>query len=94
MAMLLNCAHGEAGDAPVLAAALDDSPARCAMSRLPAFQCAADNADPCKFFFYEVYRDEDAFKAHQAARIIRAVPPLPRCGRARASRCTVFPDYK
>lgn len=29
------------------------------------FDVLRDNADPDRFYFYEVYRDEAAFKAHQ-----------------------------
>ena len=29
------------------------------------FDVLQDNADPNHYFFYEVYKDEDAFKAHQ-----------------------------
>ena len=83
-----------------LAAALDDSTCsvRDELGCL-RFDVLQDNADPNKFFFYEVYRDEDAFKAHQQT------PHYPRWRAAaaevlveptQASRCTtVFPkDYK
>lgn len=51
-----------------LAAALDD----CTCSRRDEpgclrFDVLQDNKDPNHYFFYEVYRDEAAFKAHQAA---------------------------
>ncbi len=48
-----------------LAAALDDS--TCSVCDEPdclRFDVLQDNADPNRFFFYEVYRDENAFKAH------------------------------
>ena len=48
-----------------LAAALDD----CTCSRdepgCLRFDVIQDNTDPNHYFFYEVYRDENAFKAHQ-----------------------------
>ena len=58
-----------------------------------------DNADPNKYFFYEVYKDEAAFKAHQQT------PHYPRWRAAaaevlaeptNASRCTtVYPkEYR
>ena len=49
-----------------LAAALDDS--TCSRRDEPGclrFDVLQDNADPNHYFFYEVYRDEVAFKAHQ-----------------------------
>ena len=47
-----------------LAAAQDDS--ICSVRDEPGlrFDVLQDNADPNHFFFYEVYKDEDAFKAH------------------------------
>src|SRR5215471_10760206 len=50
-----------------LAAALDDS--TCSVRDEPGclrFDVLQDNADPNHFFFYEVYRDEDAFAAHSS----------------------------
>ena len=49
-----------------LAAALDD----CTCSRRDdpgclRFDVVQDNKDPNHFFFYEVYKDDAAFKAHQ-----------------------------
>jgi len=51
-----------------LAAAEDDS--TCSVRDEPGclrFDVLRDNADPNRFFFYEVYRDEDAFQAHGQA---------------------------
>ena len=51
-----------------LAAAEDDS--ICSVRDEPGclrFDVLQDNADPNRFFFYEVYRDEDAFQAHGQA---------------------------
>jgi autoinducer 2-degrading protein len=48
-----------------LAAAEDDS--TCSVRDEPGclrFDVLQDNADPNHFYFYEVYLDEDAFKAH------------------------------
>lgn len=48
-----------------LAAAQDDSV--CSVRDEPGclrFDVLQDQADPNHFFFYEVYQDEDAFKAH------------------------------
>ena len=83
-----------------LAAAQDDS--TCSVRDEPGclrFDVLQDNADPNKYFFYEVYKDEAAFKAHQQT------PHYPRWRAAaaeclteptNASRCTtIFPkDYK
>ena len=83
-----------------LAAAQDDS--TCSVRDEPGclrFDVVQDNTDPDKFFFYEVYKDEAAFKAHQQT------PHYPRWREAagvclveptQASRCTtVFPkDYR
>jgi autoinducer 2-degrading protein len=49
-----------------LAAAEDDS--ICSVRDEPGcvrFDVLADQDDPNHFLFYEVYKDEDAFKAHQ-----------------------------
>ncbi len=51
-----------------LAAALDDS--TCSVRDEPGclrFDVLQDNADPNRFFFYEVYKDEAALDAHRAA---------------------------
>src|SRR5207244_471018 len=51
-----------------LAAAEDDS--LCSVRDEPGclrFDVLQDNADPNHFYFYEVYRDEDAFQAHGQA---------------------------
>ena len=51
-----------------LKAAEDDS--TCSVRDEPGclrFDVLEDTADPNHFFFYEVYRDEDAFKAHGQA---------------------------
>src|SRR5712664_449035 len=51
-----------------LAAAEDDS--ICSVRDEPGclrFDVLNDNSDPDHFFFYEVYRDEDAFQAHGQA---------------------------
>jgi (4S)-4-hydroxy-5-phosphonooxypentane-2,3-dione isomerase len=75
-----------------LAAAEDDS--TCSVRDEPQ-----DNTDPNRFFFYEVYKDEAAYKAHQQT------PHYPRWREAaavclaeptQASRCTtIFPkNYK
>lgn len=58
-----------------------------------------DNADPNRYSFYEVYRDEDAFKAHQASAyytLWRAAAAAVLAEPASASRCTtIFPkDYR
>ena len=83
-----------------LAAALDDS--TCSLRDEPGcvrFDVLQDNADPNRFFFYEVYRDEDAFKAHQASAHYprwRAAAAEVLAEPTNASRCsTVFPkDYR
>jgi (4S)-4-hydroxy-5-phosphonooxypentane-2,3-dione isomerase len=49
-----------------LAAAEDDS--TCSVRDEPGcvrFDVIQDNSDPNRFYFYEVYKDEAAFKAHQ-----------------------------
>jgi autoinducer 2-degrading protein len=83
-----------------LAAAEDDS--ICSVRDEPGclrFDVLQDNTDPNKFFFYEIYKDEAAYKAHQQT------PHYPRWREAaavclaeptQASRCsTVFPkNYK
>jgi quinol monooxygenase YgiN len=49
-----------------------------------AFQIHQSTTDPTKFFFYEVFKDEDAFAAHQQADHFKtliagqAVPKLAR----------------
>ena len=83
-----------------LAAALDDS--TCSLRDEPGclrFDVLQDNADPNRFFFYEVYRDEDAFKAHQASAHYprwRAAAAEVLAEPTNASRCTtIYPkDYK
>jgi len=83
-----------------LAAALDDS--TCSLRDEPGclrFDVLQDNADPNHYFFYEVYRDENAFKAHQASAHYprwRAAAAEVLAEPASASRCTtVYPkDYK
>ena len=82
-----------------LAAALDDS--TCSRRDEPGclrFDVLQDNADANRFFFYEVYRDEDAFKAHQASAHYprwRAAAAEVLAEPSQASRCTtLFPqDY-
>ena len=83
-----------------LAAALDDS--TCSVRDEPGclrFDVLQDNSDPNRFFFYEVYKDEDAFKAHQASAHYprwRAAAAEVLAEPTNASRCTtVYPkDYK
>jgi len=83
-----------------LAAALDDS--ICSVRDEPGclrFDVLQDNTDPNKFFFYEVYLDENAVKAHQASAHYarwRAVAGEVLAEPTNASRCTtIFPkDYK
>ena len=83
-----------------LAAALDDS--ICSVRDEPGcmrFDVLQDNTDPSKFFFYEVYLDENAVKAHQASAHYarwRAVAGEVLAEPTNASRCTtIFPkDYK
>ena len=83
-----------------LAAAQDDS--TCSLRDEPGclrFDVLQDNADPNRFFFYEVYRDEAAFKAHQASAHYprwRAAAAEVLAEPTSASRCTtIFPkDYK
>jgi autoinducer 2-degrading protein len=83
-----------------LAAALDDS--TCSLRDEPGcvrFDVLQDNSDPCKFFFYEVYRDEAAFKAHQASAHYprwRAAAAEVLAEPTSASRCTtLYPaDYR
>ena len=83
-----------------LAAAQDDS--ICSVRDEPGclrFDVLQDNTDPNKFFFYEVYLDENALKAHQASAHYprwRAAAAEVLAEPAKASRCTtVFPkDYK
>src|SRR5205823_1782787 len=63
------------------------------------FDVSQDNADPNHFYFYEVYRDEDAFQAHgQAPHFARwrAAAAEVLVEPANATRCTtVSPrDYK
>ncbi len=82
-----------------LAAAMDDS--TCSVRDEPGclrFDVLLDNSDPNKFFFYEIYRDENAFKAHQASAHFwrwRAAAEEVLAEPVNASRCTtVFPrDY-
>ena len=63
------------------------------------FDVLRANDDPHHFFFYEVYRDETAFKAHQASAHYprwRAAAAEVLAEPTNASRCTtLFPkDYK
>ena len=63
------------------------------------FDVLQDNSDPNKFFFYEVYLDENAVKAHQAAPHYarwRAVASEVLAEPTQANRCTtLFPkEYK
>ena len=63
------------------------------------FDVLQDNTDPNKFFFYEVYLDENAVKAHQASAHYarwRAVAAEVLAEPTHASRCTtLFPkDYR
>jgi len=82
-----------------VAAALDDS--TCSVRDEPGcfrFDVLQDNTDPNKFFFYEVYLDENAFKAHQASAHYprwRAVAAEVLSEPTNAHRCTtIFPkDY-
>ena len=88
-----------AGHLVASAGALDDS--TCSLRDEPGclrFDVLPDNADPNRLFFYEVYRDQAAFEAHQAS----AHYPRWRAAAAEvlteptsASRCTtIFPrDY-
>ena len=49
--------------------AIEDD-ARCSVRDEPGclrFDVLADDADPGHFFFYEVYRDEQALEAHRAS---------------------------
>jgi autoinducer 2-degrading protein len=83
-----------------LAAALEDS--ICSVRDEPGcvrFDVLQDNADPNRFFFYEVYLDESAVEAHRASPHYarwRAVAPEVLAEPTNASRCTtLFPkDYK
>lgn len=83
-----------------LAAALDDS--TCSVRDEPGcvrFDVLQDNTDPNKFFFYEVYQDESAYKAHQASAHYprwRAAAAEVLAEPSNASRCsTVYPaPYK
>jgi quinol monooxygenase YgiN len=83
-----------------LAAAQDDS--ICSVrdeAGCLRFDVLQDNTDPSKFFFYEVYLDENAVKAHQASAHYarwRAVAGEVLAEPTNASRCTtIFPkDYK
>ena len=63
------------------------------------FDVLHDNADPNHFYFYEVYRDEDAFQAHgQAPHFARwrAAAAEVLAEQTNVTRCTtLFPgDYK
>lgn len=63
------------------------------------FDVLQDNTDPNRFFFYEVYRDEHAYKAHQATAHYprwRAAAAEVLAEPTNASRCTtVYPkDYR
>lgn len=83
-----------------LAAALDDSTS--SLRDEPGclrFDVLQDNADPDRYFFYEVYRDENAFKAHQASAHYprwRAAAAEVLAEPTSASRCTtLYPEnYK
>ena len=82
-----------------LAAALDDSSCSLQEPGCLRFDVLQDNTDPNRFFFYEVYRDEDAFKAHQASAHYprwRAAAAEVLAEPTSASRCsTIYPkDYK
>lgn len=82
-----------------LAAALDDSTCSLQEPGCLRFDVLQDNTDPNRFFFYEVYRDESAFKAHQATAHYsrwRAAAPEVLAEPTNASRCTtVYPkDYR
>jgi autoinducer 2-degrading protein len=82
-----------------LAAALDDSSCSLQEPGCLRFDVLQDNTDPNRFFFYEVYRDEDAYKAHQATAHYprwRAAAAEVLAEPTNASRCTtVYPkDYR
>lgn len=83
-----------------LAAALDDSTSsRRDEPGCLRFDVLQDNTDPNRYFFYEVYRDEDAFKAHQASAHYprwRAAATEVLAEPTSASRCTtIYPEnYK
>jgi autoinducer 2-degrading protein len=82
-----------------LAAALDDSTCSLQEPGCLRFDVLQDNTDPNRFFFYEVYRDESAYKAHQATAHYprwRAAAAEVLAEPANASRCTtVYPkDYR
>jgi len=85
--------------AKFLAAALDDSTCSLREPGCVRFDVLQDNTDPNRFFFYEVYRDEAAYKAHQASAHYprwRAAAAEVLAEPTNASRCTtVYPeDYK
>ncbi|MGH8742426.1 MAG: putative quinol monooxygenase [Burkholderiales bacterium] len=82
-----------------LAAALDDSTCSLQEPGCLRFDVLQDNTDPNRFFFYEVYRDESAYKAHQATAHYprwRAAAAEVLAEPTNASRCTtVYPkDYR
>jgi autoinducer 2-degrading protein len=82
-----------------LAAALDDSTCSLQEPGCLRFDVLQDNTDPNRFFFYEVYRDESAYKAHQATAHYprwRAAAAEVLAEPTSASRCTtVYPkDYR
>lgn len=78
-----------------LAAALDDSTCSLQEPGCLRFDVLQDNTDPTRFFFYEVYRDESAYKAHQATAHYprwRAAAAEVLAEPTNASRCTtVYP---
>lgn len=82
-----------------LAAALDDSTCSLQEPGCLRFDVLQDNTDPNRFFFYEVYRDESAYKAHQATAHYprwRAAAAEVLAEPTNASRCTtIYPkDYR
>ena len=82
-----------------LAAALDDSKCSLLEPGCLRFDVLQDGSDPDRFFFYEVYRDEQAIEAHRATAHYarwRAAAAEVLAEPTSASRCTtVFPeDYK
>ena len=82
-----------------LAVALDDSTCSLREAGCLRFDVLQDTSDPNRFFFYEVYRDEEAFKAHQATEHYprwRAAAAEVLAEPVSASRCTtIYPEpYK
>ena len=88
-AIVVNLECNPGAEDAFLKAALDDASNSVQEPGCVRFDAYQDQADPKRFVFVEVYRDEDAFKAHtqtdhfarwnEATKDIRASASVVRC---------------